>query len=249
MAALTHSVNLGDDDELPAWRTVIGLSEVMDTSELTIVGGLMVYLHATRGGVTMPRSTDDADILVNAIVNRGGLTAFAVAVGKLGFDLKDDERYAYRFLHADGRRIDAMVPDHLPKDIDMRLRRKPALTVPGGQQALDRRDLYELTFESGDTITVGVPDEIGALVAKGAAYLIDQRDPGRHLEDAASLLAAIEDASALNYSRSTRNDRARLRAIREHLAPATAAPWVNLDEPARERGRMNLELVTTAMGV
>jgi hypothetical protein len=132
VAALTHRLNLGDDDQLPAWGTVIALSEVMETSELTIVGGLMVYLHATRGGVTMPRSTDDADFLLNAMVHPASLTAFAVAVGKLGFQLKDDEQYAYRFVHEDGRRIDAMVPDHLPSRVDIRLRRKPALTVPAG---------------------------------------------------------------------------------------------------------------------
>ncbi|NUU08589.1 hypothetical protein [Leifsonia sp. C5G2] len=249
MAAIAHTLNLGDDDLLPAWESVKGLSEVMNTGELTIVGGLMVYLHATRGGITMPRSTDDADFLVDALVDRGSLTALAAAMRQLGFQLKDDERYAYRFIHPDGRKIDAMVPDHLPKNLTIRLQRKPALEVPAGQQALDRRELYQLTFNSGAVVTVGVPDEIGALVAKGAAYLTDQRDPGRHLEDAATLLASIEDASALDYSRSTKNDRARLRAIKENLTDATAAPWVNLDDQARLRSRVNLELVMTAMGV
>ncbi|MDN4613757.1 hypothetical protein P5G50_04755 [Leifsonia sp. F6_8S_P_1B] len=249
MAALTHQLNLGDDDQLAAWKTVIALSEVMDTRELTIVGGLMVYLHATRGGLTMPRSTDDADFLVNAMVHRGGLTDFAVAVGKLGFQLKDDEQFAYRFVHTDGRKIDAMVPDHLPSRINIRLQRKPALIVPAGQQAIDRRDEYQLSFNSGANVTVGVPDEIGALVAKGAAYLIDQRNPGRHLDDAATLLASITDASELDYSRSSKNDRARLRTIRDHIADETAAPWVNLDAAARAQGRMNLELVMTAMDV
>lgn len=53
----------------------------------------------------------------------------------------------------------------------MRLAQRPALEVPAGQQAIDRRDVYTLTFSSGRSVTVGVPDEVGALVAKGAAYL------------------------------------------------------------------------------
>lgn len=223
MAGRTHTLNLGDDEVLPAWETVIGLSDVMDTSELTIIGGLMVYLHATRAGITMGRSTDDADVLVNAVVDRGSLTAFSVAARKLGFELRRDGRYAYRFTHPDGRKIDAMVPDHIPQARFPRLAQRPALEVPAGRQAIDRRDLYELTFASGRSVTVGVPDELGALVAKGAAYVIDQRDAGRHLDDSATLLASIEDASEIDYSRSTSSDRKRLRVIRDHLADENAA--------------------------
>jgi len=249
VASRTHALSLGDDEALPAWQTVIELGEVLDTSELTIVGGLMVYLHATRAGVIMGRSTDDADILLNAIVYRSSLTAFSAAAIRLGFLLNRDERYAYRFVHADGRKVDVMVPDHLPSAIRMRLARKPALAVPAGQQAIDRRDLYVLTFASGAAVTIGVPDELGALIAKGAAFQIDQRDPGRHLDDAAVLLASIADASELDYSRSTPSDRRRLRTVRNHLADEGASHWVNLDVEPRARGLMNLALVTSAMGV
>ena len=249
MAAVTRSLNLGDDDLVPVWLTVIALSDVMDTSELTIVGGLMTYIHACRGGIEMPRSTDDADFLVNAIVNRSGLTAFSVAASQLGFELKRDERFAYRFLHPDGRKIDVMVPDHLPSHLRVRLAQLPALEVEGGQQAIDRRDLYELTFASGKTVTVGVPDEIGALVAKGAAYLVDRRNPSRHLDDAATILASITDASELDYRRSTRSDRHRLRAIKDKLVDEISIHWVNVDPAARTRGQMNLALVMDAMRV
>jgi hypothetical protein len=249
MAARTNTLNLVDEEMLPAWRSVIELSEVLDISELTIVGGLMVYLHASRGGVIMPRSTDDADFLVNALVDRGSLIAFSAAISRIGFALNRDERYAYRFVHADGRKVDVMVPDHLPSKLRLRLARKSALEAPAGQQAIDRRDLYRLMFTSGKSVTVGVPDEIGALVAKGAAYLIDQRDRDRHLDDLATILASITDASELDYSRSTQHDRRRLRVAKEHLADDTVSPWLNLDPEARSRGRMNLELVMDAMGV
>ncbi len=248
MAGNAHALNLGDDDLLPVWQTVIALDEVMDASELTIVGGLMVYLHARRGGIEMPRSTDDADFLLNAIVKKGSLISFASAVYQIGFELKRDEKYAYRFLHADGRKIDVMVADHLPNLTLPRLSHLPALEVDGGQQAIDRRDIYTLRFTATE-VTVGVPDEIGALVAKGAAYLVDHRDPGRHLDDGATLLASITDASGLDYSRSTTGDRRRLRAINANLADTTAVHWVNLSVDARARGQMNLALVMTAMRV
>jgi len=249
MAARTHTLNLGDDDGLPAWQTVIGLSEVMDTSRLTIIGGLMVYLHASRGGVQMPRSTDDAGVLLDMIVHRDGLSAFSRAVKRLGFELRREAPYAYRFHHPDGRKVDAMVPDHLPSGIHPRLDRKPALEAPAGQQAIDRRDAYTLEFRGGRLVTVGVPDEIGALVAKGAAFLIDRRDRDRHLDDAATLLASITDASELDYTRSSTNDRRRLRAIRERLSDETAPHWIDLDSDSRTRGRLNRTPVMRARGV
>jgi len=186
---------------------------------------------------------------LNAIVDRGSLIAFSGAVAKLGFGLKRDERYAYRFVHADGRKVDAMVADHLPSGIELRLARRPALSVSAGQQAIDRRDTYQLTFTSGAVVTVGVPDELGALIAKGAAYLVDQRDCDRHLDDAATLLASVQDASELDYSRSTANDRRRLRAIQDHLSDENAPHWVNLAPMHRTFGQMNLPLIMRAMGV
>lgn len=249
MAARTFTLNLGDDELLPSWQSVIDLSEVLDASELTLVGGLMVYLHAVRGGVTMPRSTDDADFLVNALVDRGSLVAFSAAAARIGFGLNRSGRYAYRFVHPDGRKIDVMVPDHLPGRHPLRLARRPALEAPSGQQAIDRRDLYRLAFASGKSVTIGVPDEIGALVAKGAAYVIDQRDRDRHLDDLATILASITDASELDYTRSTPADKRRLRVAKVHLADDTARHWVTLDAEARARGLMNLLLVMDAMGV
>ncbi|MFF2050641.1 hypothetical protein ACFVU2_03480 [Leifsonia sp. NPDC058194] len=247
MAAGTHTLNLGDDELLPAWKSVIELSGAMETSELTIIGGLMVYLHASRGGVAMPRSTDDADFLVDALVNNAGLIAFAAAARTLDFELKVNGRHAYRFVHADGRKLDVMVPDHLPERIRPRLSRLPALEAAAGQQAIDRRDLYELGFSSGRRVVIGVPDELGALVAKGAAFLIDQRDPERHVQDAATILASITDASVLDYGRSTRSDRQRLRVLGTQLSDSASRHWVGLQPDDRSRGLLNLALVLRAM--
>lgn len=46
-----------------------------------------------------------------------------------------------------------------------RLARRPAFAARSGEQAIRRRDVYELTFASGSNAMVGVPDEIGALAA------------------------------------------------------------------------------------
>jgi hypothetical protein len=97
---------------------------------------------------------------------------------------------AYRYTRGK-EQIDLMVPSDLPLRIQPRLMSRPAFGIPAGRQAVRRRDTFIVHFSAG-TATFGAPDVLGALVAKGAAYEIDQRDRGRHLEDAALLLASIQ---------------------------------------------------------
>lgn len=74
MAGRTLTVDMADDDLIPAWRTVIELAESGVSEEWTLVGGLMVAAHARRAGVVMRRSTDDVDVLVDYVANRSSLS-------------------------------------------------------------------------------------------------------------------------------------------------------------------------------
>ena len=118
-------------------------------------------------------------------------------------------------MHSDGRKVDILVADHLPSRMRPRLAQRAAFAAPAGEQAIRRRDVYTLIFNGGARVVLGVPDELGALVVKGAAYLVDHRDRGRHLDDAAVLLACVADPSELAYETMSANDRRRLRAILE----------------------------------
>lgn len=142
-----------------------------------------------------------------------------------------------------------MVADHLPSRMSPRLGRRPAFAAPSGEQAMRRRDIYRLEFRGGAIAAIGVPDELGALVGKGAAWLVDHRDRERHLDDAAVLLASIEDASELDYLAANANDRKRVGAVTSELADASHPSWVSLDEPDRRRGLFNLALVRQALGL
>jgi hypothetical protein len=249
MAGRTLSVDMHDDDRLPAWQTVIEVAESGAASEWTLVGGLMVAAHARRAGVMMRRPTDDVDALVDYAGNRASLVDARSALARLGFELNRDDKFAYRFVHADGRKIDVMIADHLPSRMQPRLARMPAFAVPAGEQAIRRRDLYQLGFRSGKTVEIGVPDELGALVAKGAAFIVDSRDPQRHLDDSAVLLASIADASVLEYASASKNDRKRIKATTDLLADQTRASWASLDEPDRRRGQLNLLLIRRTLGI
>ena len=236
-----------DDDLLPAWQTVIDVASTGIASRLTLVGGLMVAAHARRAGVRMMRPTDDMDALVDYWTHRHGLTEARVALHSIGFDLIDGGKHAYRFQHADGRKLDLMVADHLPSQMRPRLAGRNALAVPAGAQAIRRRAEWALTFGGGAQVVLGVPDVLGALVVKGAAFLIDPRDRGRHLDDAAVLLACVDDASVFDYEAMSRNDRRRLSALIEQVGDASHPSWVSLEMGSRSQGLFNAHLIQSML--
>lgn len=168
---------------------------------------------------------------------------------QLGFELGGDEKHAYRFRHTDGRKLDLMVADHLPSRMEPRMDRRPAFAAPSGEQAIRRRDSYLLQFASGAAAQVGVPDELGALVAKGSAWLVDQRDRRRQLDDSAVLLACMLDASELDYESMSKNDHKRIRALTDELLDPAQVSWVNVDPADRERGMFNLRLIRQILGL
>ena len=243
MAGLALSVSMGDDDILPAWQTVIDVASTGIAKNLTLVGGLMVAVHARRAGIVMRRPTDDMDALVDYWADRGSLVGTQVALRSIGVELIPGGEQAHRFVNTDGRKVDIMVADHLPSRMRPRLAQRPAFRAPAGEQAIRRRDVYTLTFDSGAQVELGVPDELGALVAKGAAYIVDTRDRSRHLDDAAVLLACVTDASELDYAGTSANDRRRISALIEHVGAVEHPSWVNLEPSDRRRGLFNAALI------
>lgn len=243
MAGQTLEVTLGSDSGLPSWQSVHDLARTAVSHKLTLVGGLMVDIHARRAGVFMPRTTADVDVLVDYQAARSELNSVAGALTSLGFTLGDQGQFGFRFRHLDGRKIDVMVADHLPSRMEPRLGRRPAFPVPGGAQAIRRRDNYLLSFATGDTAEVGVPDSVGALVVKSAAFLADNRDRDRHLDDAAVLLASAGDVSQIHYTKLSATDRKRLTVLTQQLSDSSHRSWTGLDRPDRQVGLTNLLLI------
>lgn len=248
MAGRELEVDMGDDDLVPAWSTVIEVAGVLDTGKLTLIGGLMVYVHARRAGLSFIRSTNDADFLVDYVADPSALAALRPALASLGFELTD-QTHAYRFAHADGRKIDVLVADHIPTRLGTpRLARRPALEAPGGAQAIRRADAYTLRFRDA-AVQVAVPDELGALIGKAAAYQVDSRARDRHLGDVASILASTADARALDAFDLSRNDRRRLRLVADALGDPGATYWGRLSDAERGLGHRQLTRLVRLAGI
>lgn len=81
----------------------------------------------------------------------------------------------------------------------------------------------------------------GAAILKAAAYLADSRDSGRHVEDAAVLLAAIDDPFVERRGLAG-SDSSRLRVL-EGALPEGAREWRRLPEPWRTQGQAALRIL------
>lgn len=103
---------------------------------------------------------------------------------------------------------------------------RPLFAVSGGTRALQQTINIDV-MTGADTVRLAVPTLRGALVLKGAAYVEDQRDRGRHAEDAVLLLACLDNADEV-LSGLSQQSRRRLRAIVKVLTERSA-PWVNHD--------------------
>lgn len=194
-------------------------------------GGLMVQAHALAHGIDTIRPTHDVDMLLHLQLLTG-LPGEAVAalnhsatscVSRCSARVRptDSERPGPHQGEHGIDRIDLLSPDHLGHRTAT-LRRSPMLEIPGGRQALDRTALFVLTTADGAEVGFSIPDELGALVLKGAAHQADRTpERQRHLLDAAVLAATLTDHGA-ERARLKGSDRKRLR----HLAAELANPAI-----------------------
>lgn len=226
------------------WPNVFELAGALPTSKWTLVGGLMVQAHAMAHGIEAIRPTADLDVLLHIEIEPAVVSEAHNALSELGYELQppfDRKGPHYRYERGE-EKVDVMSADHAAPKVRRSLRGQPMFAVEGGTQALLRTLIYEMQTRDG-RCEISVPDELGALVLKGAAHTVDARDAGRHLFDAAVLAACVVDSVA-ERDRLRGSDRKRL----EHLARALADPrhraWLVLDESRRVAGQDALRILT-----
>lgn len=233
------------------WPDVAELAAAVPADAWTLIGGLMVQLHAVAAGLPIVRPTNDVDVLLHVGTGRGRPAQVAAALEQLGYQLRPsiDPRTgtAHRFVR-DGAVVDlvtsvvdVVAADHAPPRTLERFRGYDLVQVEGGTQALRRTISAQLEIAGPEVTTISVPDAFGALVLKAAAHMTDARDRDRHLTDAAVLLACVDPFEDRTPSGS---DRSRLLHLREHLADPTAPAWLLLPEDARRNGQAALALLT-----
>lgn len=221
----------------PPWPSAFELARILPSGSWTLIGGLMVKLHAELAGLPASRSTVDVDCTLHLETRAVTFAEAAHRLGAAGYVLNRDTRFAYRFDRGDDR-VDVMCSDRHAAWMRPRFDGRPLFGVPGGSRALQQTINVDFQTRQGGARLI-VPSIRGALVLKGAAYLEDSRDSGRHAEDAVVLLACAtspEETLAGLSQRSRRRVRALTKELSEH-----AGPWASHDAIVQALARESLE--------
>ncbi|RLV48728.1 hypothetical protein D9V37_13445 [Nocardioides mangrovicus] len=237
------------------WPHVAELAATIDREAWTLVGGLMVQLHSIHRGLGVVRPTNDVDVVVHVETGRGRPAAVATALESLGYrmlsrvDPRDNT--AHRFVRPGGVAVDlvaeadtveVLMADHPAPRVIETMRGRDMVRISGGTQALRRTVDAVLRIRAEDPTTVSVPGPFGAVILKAAAWASDSRDPRRHLQDAAVLLACIEDPIGEREAMSG-SDHRRLRHLDAALR-ADRRSWSVLPDDARTDAEAALRILT-----
>lgn len=229
------------------WPDAFEVAEALAPSSWTLVGGLMVQLHAIIARVPIPRATTDVDAALHLETGIHTYASAAASLRRIGYELEKEQTYAYRFRRGISI-VDLMIADHLAPRSRPRVASRPVLRLPAGTQALRRT--VDVDLADGSAMhRMSLPNLHGALVLKAEAHRQDSRDPSRHLQDAIVLLACTTDIGAI-VSDLRGSDRPRLTHLVEQLR-RNRGVWLPIDRDvaglaetaltALERGLSNHE--------
>lgn len=227
----------------PPWPSLFEVARRLPQQGWMLIGGLMVQAHARAAGIEAVRPTRDIDVILLVHLHPDPFAETMSALTELGY-----RQYrsltgagpAHRF-HKGGSVIDLGLADNLGPSLlkDRRVGGREFLEIDGGQQASKRSAQLEA---QGCEVPMLIPDQLGALVLKGAAYLVDSRDKDRHLQDAAALAATITDHAG-ERARLTGSDPKRIRALSDGLSAPNHPAWLALTSPQRTAGQDTFRLL------
>lgn len=243
MAGRTHEIAVPAN--IQPWPLAFEIAAATPPGSWVLVGGLMVHVHAIRAGIEATRPTRDVDVLLN--IEAATVSDVAGALSGLGFAAMEPSHGnpVHRFTRGDDV-VDVMVARNVRARTRWQLR--PLLRSPGAAQALQRRDTYTIT-DGLHPVDVEVPDSLGAIVAKAAAYAVDSRNPGRHLEDLAVLSAAAGNPRSLGLETLTKKDRLHLRRVIPLLLDELHPVWSVLSDYDRTIGARVWAAIAVAVTV
>ncbi len=217
------------------WPQAAELARAIPSEQWTLIGGLMVQLHAVHAGLPASRATVDVDMVLHIETGKTTFGGVREQLEKLGYTLRlpMGDGPVHRFERAD-EQVDVMVADHLAPKWQPKVRGVPVFAVPGGTSALRKTVCFDLAI--GDAaIRLSVPDVLGALVLKGAAYKADTRDPSRHLDDAAVLACAVDNPMD-ERKRMQGSDHGRVLVLAKQLESIDHRSWSGIPVEHRSRG-------------
>ena len=189
-----------DDAARALWDATLDLADELPERGWTLVGGLMVQLHAYRYGQSGMRATTDIDILANSREHPRSVTeVIAERLLELGYGVADHTGLVgpptvYSF-ERQGEVVDVLGPDGMKNLPPRTLDNNETIQVPAGTQALDRTETVEVRVRGGRTGFLLCPSLAAALLLK--ARVATSAGRGQDRGDLVLLLSCVEDPIAL----------------------------------------------------
>ncbi len=244
-------------DDLPpaqyqAWEVLLRLPQ--RRLSWVLIGGQMMALLGTEHGGRLPRTTLDADVLVDVRATPGALETLAAW-------LRDDQGFQLQISSANvGHRFtrpaapgpgtvmfDLLAPEGLgPRTRLYTVRPARTFAVPGSASLLRSAELVDVRVRDvhGNECSGAVrrPSVLSALIGKAEATTIAVRaNRSRDTEDAA-LLLSILSSPRMNPAELTRSERAHLRRL-QPLAESGHPAWRLLPPDHARLGQAALHLI------
>jgi hypothetical protein len=167
----------------------------------------MVALHGWARNRAAPRTSRDADILVNARLVSDATEKMSRRLQARGFALDgvSPEGIGHRFVR-ENVRFDVLGPDGAGKRVRYTtVAGARTVAVPGGTQALNRSE--KLAVRAGTIVgRIPVPNILGSLLIKIRAVEVDDQ-PDAQRKDVAFLLSLIDDPDPLAQEMSSQERR------------------------------------------
>lgn len=233
---------------MPPWDVVFEVSEIIEDDAWVLVGGLMVQVHAMLNG-RASRATQDVDVLIDLMVPGASAKRIVGALENAGFEKQEPglRGSAFHRLIKDSRVIDVLIADHLPsgKRASAKVNQWPMMETEGGAQAIDRRMPVDVRY--GDhAFRIMIPNLLGAIVMKSAAYVADRRSRERHLDDIALLCSFVPDVKVMR-GQFKGSDTKRICRAWEALSDSRSSSWLLLEDEERKKGYDALRILASKM--
>lgn len=246
-ADLAFTVHAPPGGWAPPWPQAAELADTLPVGSWVLVGGLMVQLHALHAELEVDRPTRDVDmVLAVRAPDQSGARRVQAELQSLGYELQAPgyrKAPSHRFTRGQ-EQIDIMVADHIEPTRVPRVGGRPLMEAPGGAQALQRSVRCAVQVPGRAPVVLSLPDTLGALVLKAAAWAADSRDTDRHLDDTVVLAATVKDPLA-QASRMKGSDRGRLLRVWRHLRDRDHRCWGVVEQPVGDHAYEVLRVLTT----
>lgn len=183
------------------WAKALELAELFgDAEEWTLIGGLMVQLHALEHDLET-RLTSDIDLLGDSRRRPAMTQRIAEVLTSRGARMSEpptsDRTLGYRF-ELDGEIVEVLGTEGIRGADPKTIGKFRTFQVPGGTQALRRSEVVGVSLGRGAAVSMRRPNLLGAILIKARVVAKRRREKfDSDRQDLIVLLSLVEDPRAL----------------------------------------------------